>query len=118
MKIKLGDIIIICLVLVFALLLMVVTFSSGETVYVEVDGKVINTFSLSEDNVFTYEGEYTNVIKISSGEVYIEKSDCPDKTCVHTGKIDSPQKVICCLPNRLVIRIAKGDKTGTDVISG
>ena len=118
MKIKPGDIIIIAVVLVFAIVLFFTDFSSGDTVFIEVDGKVIKQLSLEKDEEFIYEGRYTNVIKVSDGAVYIAKSDCPDNTCVHTGVIKSSQKVICCLPNKLVIRIAKNDKLRTDVISG
>ena len=118
MKIKFGDILIIVLVLFFAFILFFTTLPSGDTVFIEVEGKVIKQLSLKKDEEFVYEGRYTNNIKVSDGVVYIAKSDCPDNTCVHTGAINSSQKVICCLPNHLVIRVAKNNNHRTDVISG
>ena len=118
MKIKFGDVIIVFVIIVCAVLLFCINFSDGDTVFVEVDGKVVNSFSVNKSTEFVYEGIYINVIRIQDGAVSIVKSDCPDNTCVHTGKIKSSQKVICCLPNKLVIRIAKNNKSGTDVVSG
>ncbi len=118
MKVKLGDIIIIFVILVLAMLLFSLDFSGGNTVFVEVDGEVIKTLSLEKNAEFVHEGKYTNIIRVKDGAVSIAESDCPDNTCVHTGKIKSSQKVICCLPNKLIVRIVKKDKSGTDVISG
>ena len=118
MKVKLGDIVIVIVIVICAIFLLCFKFSGGDTVFVEVDGETVSTFSLIEDTEYEYKGDYINVIRIKDGAVSIIQSDCPDNTCVHTGEIKSPKKVICCLPNRLVVRIAKNDKSGTDVISG
>ena len=118
MKIKLGDVLIIFVILASTMLLFSLDFSHGNTALVEVDGEVVKTLSLEKNNEFVYKGKYTNVIIVKDGAISITESDCPDNTCVHTGKIKSSQKVICCLPNKLIVRITMNDKSGTDVISG
>jgi hypothetical protein len=118
MKIKIGDIVIVLVVIIGAILLFCLNFPNGNTVVVEIDGEVLTEFSVEENTEYIYKGDYTNVIRIKDGAVSIIQSDCPDNTCVHTGEIKSSAKVICCLPNKLVVRIAKNDKSETDVISG
>ena len=117
MKLKFGDILISVALIVISLIFMYLFNKSGDTVFIEADGKTVASFKLSDDIRYHYTGDYENTIVIKGGKVYIESSNCPDKTCVHSGYIASGDKVICCLPNRLVIRIAS-DKNKADVVAG
>lgn len=117
MKIKPGDIILVIFILAVAAMGLLMRSGSGDTVVIEVDGGVVKTLSLDKDTSYIYEGKYTNSITVSDGKVCVESSDCPDGTCVRSGNTDSSDKVICCLPNKLIIRVEKHDG-GTDVISG
>lgn len=83
----------VCVALVYALPAAVVTVS--------VDGK-IESVPLDTDR--TIELEHLTV-HISGGEVWVTDADCPDKTCVHTGRIARAGQSIVCLPNGIVITI-------------
>lgn len=70
------------------------------------DGKVIRSLDLSaqEDVEFTvtYKGK-SNVVEVRDGKIRVKEADCPDKTCVKSGWLNSSAMPIVCLPNRLVI---------------
>ena len=116
-KIKIGDLFLIALILFLTLFIALFNFNKGGNVIIEADGKIIKTLVLSEDSQFVYDGEFRNVITVKDGKVYVSDSNCPDKTCINSGKMNRIGYVICCLPNRLVIRIA-GTTKNVDVISG
>lgn len=80
------------------------------------DGKLIKTLSLSEDQTFTVEGAYTNTLSIRDGKIAVTHSTCPGGDCVSCGWLDSAGRSIVCLPNGLEIRVvAEGD---VDIIVG
>lgn len=112
---KIGDYLIIFVIILLSAVLLLLPFDNGDTAYIVVDNEIIKKMPLSTDDSFVYNGKYTNTIVVKSGKVYVSDSDCPDKTCVYSGKTDSSDKVICCLPNNLLIRVDKQGKT--DVIS-
>ena len=73
------------------------------------DGKIIRTFSLSENTEFTITCEDGfNSIVIKDGAIMISDADCPDRICVKTGPISGGAVPIVCLPHRLEIRIVNG----------
>ena len=115
--IKIGDVFLIAFVLLIAVILLIFNGQKGEKAIVEVNGETIKTFDLSVDSEFIYEGKYTNMIVVKNSEIYVAESDCPNKSCVHSGKTKTGAKVICCLPNKLIIRVIDSDKK-VDVISG
>lgn len=119
MKLKIGDFILIIIIVAFAILLSLPRNFNDNIVLLEVNGKVIKTFDLNTDTEYIYSNVYTNVIVVSSGELFIKSSDCPDHTCEHSGSLKQGGKnrIICCLPNKLVLRF-KSNSTDTDVISG
>lgn len=117
MKIKLGDFAIVLLIVFVSIAGFFFANQSGDTVIVEVDGKVIASFNLNDTVEYKYEGKYTNIISIKDGKAFIGVSDCPDNTCVYSGVVNSGGRVICCLPNKLVLRVEKSNNR-TDVITG
>ncbi len=53
------------------------------------------------------------------GSICFEKSDCPDKICVKTGKLNTAGQTAACLPNEIFIKIvpqAGHDKEDMDII--
>ena len=85
----------------------------GNTVKITMQGKTIYEGSISQNDTVTVEGDYTNIIKIENGEVWVERSTCPNQICVHSGKIRSGS--IVCAPNGVVICVEGG---GTDAVAG
>ena len=69
------------------------------------EGELIQTLSLEQDQVLTVTRRYTNEITVSGGKISITGSDCPGQDCVHSGSIHSAGRSLVCLPNGLEIRV-------------
>lgn len=74
---------------------------------ITVDGKVIDTLDLSKDTELTIEGWNggANHLIIRDGMAWVDEADCPDKVCIHQGKIALNRQMIVCLPNRMVATV-------------
>ncbi len=116
-KLKFGDIIIVICIIAVAVSIYFFDSNAADTVIVEADGKVVKTLDIEQDCEYIYKDKYTNIITVKDGQAYVSHSDCPDLTCVYSGKINDGGKIICCLPNSLIIRI-ETKKSKVDVISG
>ena len=113
-KIKKQDIILIIVLLaaaaIFAAYRLRASDGPAKLAEILVEGQVVDTVSLEEDTeilVNGYQGG-TNHIIVKDGKIWCDEASCPDKVCVHTGKISLSTETIACLPNKMIIRI-KGD---------
>lgn len=80
------------------------------------NGKLVRTVSLAEDQTFTVEDAYCNTLSIRDGKIAVTHSTCPGEDCISCGWLDSPGRSIVCLPNGLEIRVVSaGD---VDIIVG
>ena len=130
LKLKIGDI----GVYIFVLLLIAGSFAglaqmgrrSGEPqVIIEIDGKVIGTYTINgspqslEIPVDAGQGRY-NIVTVNEGIVDMREANCPDQICVRWGRIRYPGQAIVCLPHRVVVRIIGGERgePPVDDISG
>lgn len=79
---------------------------SGSKAVISVDGKTVETITLSSISG-TYEIDEAKgaVIEMKDGEICVNSSDCPDKICVNTGYISKKGERIVCLPKKLIIEI-------------
>ncbi|HOO05011.1 MAG TPA: NusG domain II-containing protein [Ruminococcus sp.] len=82
--------------------------AQGTWVEILQDNKVICTLDLSQEPDRTFRVEFPeggwNEIRIENGTICISDADCPDHTCVRTGKLRSEDIPIVCLPHKLVIK--------------
>ena len=69
------------------------------------NGERIKTIDLTQNQIFTVEDRYHNVICVKDGTIFVAESDCPGKDCVHSGSISTFGRILVCLPNALEIRI-------------
>ena len=118
-KKTLRDVLLIgILLLVVLTVLLVVFFTRQQGGYVEVyqNGTLIATYSLSIPREVALNGG-TNILKIEDGVAYLSYANCPDHTCVNTGKISYNGQSIVCLPNRLTIQVVSEDGGGVDFVS-
>ena len=91
--------------------ILLLSGKSGKTVSITCDGSRV-TYSLSEDRrIELTSNGYTLSVEIRNGEVSVTESDCPDRTCVRTGKIGKAGQTIICIPAKIVIEVTGG---GTD----
>lgn len=109
-KVRPADIILIVLLLLAALTFFGRQFffrHTGAVVKVRVDGSVVSTFDLSQDQVYEITGADGghNTLIIKDGQAWIEDADCPDALCVHMGKISYVGQSIVCLPHKVVVLI-------------
>ena len=103
----LADVILILVILAigFSVFLIVrLTEDEGVMVSVRVGDGEEQLYSLSEDGEYVLNGG-TNKLVISGGEAYMVEANCPDRTCVRTGKISKTGEKIVCLPNKIYISI-------------
>lgn len=95
------------------------TADKGQKIaYVYSDNRLVGEYTLTDD----YETEFKveadsgfNTIHIEDGKVWIHEATCPDKICLHQGKISNDGEVIVCLPNRLMVQIKDSTETEDDV---
>lgn len=88
----------------------------GSTVIVEVSGKTVGVYSLDKNIEIEINGG-SNHLVIKDGYVYLTDADCPDKTCVKTGKISYSGQSIICLPNQVIIKIIGNTVDSVDLVS-
>ena len=113
------DLILIAALLAVSLaVLLITTLTRREGGYVEIEksGQVIATYSLSINAEYELNGG-TNILVIENGQAYLKDVNCPDKTCVKTGKIRYVGQSIICLPNQISITVRGGSDSGVDLIS-
>ena len=72
------------------------------------NSKLIMTVNLNsgEDRVFSIPQKEKVVFHLDKeGNIRFEQSDCPDKVCVHAGKLHMVGQSAACLPNGVVLKI-------------
>ena len=113
------DLILIGALLVVSLaVVLITTLTRREGGYVEIEknGELIATYSLSANGEYSLNGG-TNILVIEGGVAYLKDANCPDKTCVKTGKIRYVNQSIICLPNEISITVRGSSDNGVDLVS-
>ena len=115
---KKRDIILIASILIVAIALFLIvelTKEEGAGVTVKVDGVKVAEYSLSKNGTYPLNGG-TNILVIENGKAYLTDANCPDKLCVHQGKISRTGETITCLPNKLTVTVF-GAEESVDLVS-
>ena len=115
---KKRDIILIASILIVAIaffLIVELTKEEGAGVTVKVDGVKVAEYSLSKNGTYPLNGG-TNILVIENGKAYLSDANCPDKLCVHQGKISMTGETITCLPNKLTVTVF-GAEESVDLVS-
>ena len=115
---KKRDIILIASILAVAIALFLIvelTKEEGAGVTVKVDGVKVAEYSLTADGTYPLNGG-TNILVIENGKAYLTDANCPDKLCVHQGKISMTGETITCLPNKLTVTVF-GTEQSVDLVS-
>lgn len=76
-------------------------------VEITVDGKLVQTLDLNKDADLIIDGINggTNHLIIEDGTVRVSEASCPDKVCVHQGRVSLNGELIVCLPNRMIAKV-------------
>ena len=110
----------------FLVFLYLVMRQPGARVVVSIDGREIASYDLTDtvdvivqDLVTDSSTEIVgrNRLIIRDGEARIEEVDCPDKLCVHQGRISHTNESIVCLPHRISVRITGETEAAPDAVT-
>ncbi len=75
-----------------------------------------------EDRTFSIPQNENVVFRLyQDGSIAFAESDCPDKVCIHAGKLRRSGQFAACLPNGIVMKIVpQGTRGGedTDLVLG
>lgn len=108
MKIRLLDVIALVLVAAAIGAISLRVYSGNRAaseVTIESEGKAW-IYPLDKDRAVDVRGPLgVTRILIESGHARIADSPCPDKLCVHMGRLAGPGQWAACLPNRVFVRI-------------
>ncbi len=103
---KKMDFCLLILILIVAIFVGVTLFSSsdeGKYLIISSGGEEYKRLELDKDMEISVNGKNTVVIK--DRKVYVSYADCPDKLCIKQGVISDASKTICCLANKMVVKI-------------
>ena len=86
------------------------TVSAKDHVAAEIyyNSKLVETVDLSagKERTFSIPQDENVVFHLySDGAIAFVESDCPDKVCIHTGKLRTSGQFAACLPNGIVMKI-------------
>lgn len=88
--------------------------SDGSIVEVTVDGEILGTYRLDQDQ--TVQIQETNVLVIQNGKADMTDANCPDRLCVHQKAISKSGENIVCLPNKVIVTIIGTEESAEDVV--
>lgn len=113
LRFRKGDWLAVALVAVTAVIVML-CFLPGSNdpaavAQIYLDGKLVKTVPLSENQTFVIADQYSNEITVKDGAISFTASTCPGQDCVHSGSIHSTGRSLVCLPNRVEIRVVSAD---------
>ncbi len=114
---KLFDYIALVITVSFTVIVFIGSFSVKSSfleVYIESENKTW-IYPLKSFNEQSISGPSGNtVFVIENGFVYIQESDCSEKTCIKSGKIWKQGQWLACLPNRVFIGIRGNEESELD----
>ncbi len=107
---KKGDLLLFLFVLAVGILMLVFTLlpkDMGSCVTVKSNGETVGQYRLSDtlELTVTSSSGGQNVLVIEDGAAYIKHADCPDRLCMHQGRISESGDTLICLPNRMSVTV-------------
>ena len=91
---------------------------AGKSITISVNNETVHTLSLMSTHTITVQGATGPVIiRVDSGEAWIESSNCPHLYCVREGRIQRQGEMVVCLPNRVVLSVGGGQEALLDGIT-
>lgn len=116
-----ADVVIILVVaaagLLFLLLYNCVFGKSGTVAEIYYRSELVKTVELTEgkDEDFSLEQVPDVVFHLyPDGSIAFIESDCPDKICIHAGRLRLAGQFAACLPNQLYIKIVSTGQATSD----
>ena len=96
-----------------------IDFSKGDLVVIEVNQNEAARLALTTDQKKEVKGPLgITEVAIKKGQVRIVKSPCKNKVCIKSGYIRYADRLVACIPNRVVVRIVGSMHRGVDAVIG
>ena len=96
-----------------------IDFSKGDLVVIEVNQNEAARLVLTTDQKKEVKGPLgITKVEIKKGQVRIVKSPCKNKVCIKSGYIRYADRLVACIPNRVVVRIVGSMHRGVDAVVG
>lgn len=121
MNATLGDkILVLFIILINALLFAKMGIgTTGDWVVIVVNQREVSRHRLSENRVIPVKGELgVTQVEIVNGKARIRHSPCKNKICIKASDIQYADRLIACIPNRVVVRVIGEQQRGVDAIVG
>ncbi len=121
LKFKLGDVLIIIVIVVTALLMLGLYIKKdtvGKTAVITQNNVVLKRIrldQLTERFTMDYAGQYPGTLEAENGSIRFSYAECPDQVCVHTGWISRPGQIAVCLPAGVIVKI-EGESDDMDIL--
>ncbi len=109
-RLKIGDVLLLIGIPLLAVGIWILLFFASrpaDVAIVTIDGAEVCRLPLDEDTSQEINGG-THLVIVESGEVRVERADCPDGICMNHLPISKSGQSIVCLPYRLVITVEEG----------
>ena len=122
MRIRIGDILIVLVVVAVSVLLLVLPSRGATgtlTAVIIVDNVEYERFELvATDEQLEFDlHEPGVVIKAQDGQIWFVSSSCANQTCVNTGRLTRAGDIAVCLPNRVIVKIEGTNTSDVDVVA-
>lgn len=121
LKFKWGDVLIIIVIMVAAILISISFYEENTKVKTAVITqnnvvlKRIQLDNLAEPFTMNYSDQYPGTIEAESGKIRFSHAECPDQVCVNTGWITRPGQIAVCLPAGVIIKV-EGEESDLDLL--
>lgn len=119
--IKKTDIIIISAVVFICMVSLVVykIYNSSSSVLAQIyyRSQLVETFEIKKgtDRIFSISQNDKVVFHLyPDGSICFQESDCRDKICVRSGKLNMIGQTAACLPNQIILKIVRNDRNISD----
>lgn len=118
---KKTDIIVVSAILIVGIILWLIYNNtlSKNPVKAEIyyKSQLVQTVDLSKgvDRTFSIPQDKNVIFHVDKeGSICFEESDCPDKICVKSGKLNKAGETAACLPNEIILKIVPTGKRSND----
>ncbi|QPJ66441.1 MAG: hypothetical protein G3M78_13960 [Candidatus Nitrohelix vancouverensis] len=101
------------------LLLQGTVTRAGSVAIIDLDQQEYARVSLYDETVVHVPGPLGDTeVEIRDGRARILRSPCANKVCIKSGSIRYADRIVACIPNRVVVRIAGPARNDVDSILG
>lgn len=95
----------------------IIYYQTPATAQIYYKSQLIETIDLTKekDHVFSIPQNKHVVFHLyPDGSICFEESDCRDKICIRSGKLNIVGETAACLPNQIILKIVRSDKSKSD----